>query len=302
MKLQKIQAFLFTIVALFTISCGDEKTLTDTLNEDQQATSGKEKIEISEEVFKDIIQGIPSPLEISALIKESGAEFNTAILNDADNTKNYTTNYKRALNLGILGADLGYINIYNKTSTSLGYLASLKGLADDLRVGQFFDFSTIRRLAMNSGDIDSLLNITTAGFEDMNNYLVEQGRGDIGVLLLVGGWIEALHIAAEIAKTSQDPKLLERVGEQKITLDELQLLLQVYQDDINIGKLTDDFQTLKAEFDKVEISYEYAEPEMKEVNGILVVVDNSRSIVNMTPEQFQNIIMIVENIRNKMIN
>lgn len=302
MKVVKIQGFILMALLLFSVGCGNEPTLTDALNEEADTTSGKVRVDISEDVFKDIIRGIPSPLEISALIKESGAEYNADILNNTDNTDHYNTNYKRAINLGILGADLGYINIYNKTSASLGYLASLKSLADDLRVGQFFDFSTIRRLASNSGDIDSLLNITTAGFEDMNNYLVEQGRGDIGVLLLVGGWIEALHIASEVAKRSKDDRLLERVGEQKITLDELTLLLQVYQDDVNIGKLTEEFDQLKMEFDKVEITYEYAEPEMKEVDGMLVVVDNSKSVVNMSTEQFQTISTVVEEIRDKMIN
>src|SRR5687768_1496297 len=66
---------------------------------------------ISGEV-NDILHRIPSPLEISVLLKESGRKYNAGFLNAPDNLSRYNTNYKRALNLGIYGTDLGYTNIY----------------------------------------------------------------------------------------------------------------------------------------------------------------------------------------------
>ncbi len=300
--MNRVVVLLSLAVLLFSIACNEEKTLEDSLNEQENsAAEVKKAVDISEEVFKDIIKGIPSPLEISALIKESGVPYEESMLNSADNLENYSTNYSRALNLGILGADLGYINMYEKTTTSIGYLQAIKSLADDLKVGQFFDFSTIKRLATNSSNIDSLLNITTTGFEEMNHYLVEQKRGDVGVLILVGGWLEALHIAIEVAKRNDNPELFERVGEQKITLNEIKLLVEVYQDNPSIGQLADDFSNLKAAFDEVTISYVYEEPEMMEVDGVLMVVDKSSSKIEMTSQQFENIDQIVQQIRSKII-
>src|SRR5260221_14777179 len=69
---------------------------------------------IDEEVINSILQPIPSPLEISVLLKQSGTKYNSAILNSSDNLPQYNRHYKKALNLGIYGTDLGYTNIYQQ--------------------------------------------------------------------------------------------------------------------------------------------------------------------------------------------
>ena len=50
-------------------------------------------------------------MEITMLIKEGGAVYDKQELNDHNNVSNYTTNFKKALNLGVYGTDLGYANI-----------------------------------------------------------------------------------------------------------------------------------------------------------------------------------------------
>ncbi len=292
---------IYTGLLFLTMACQEEKTLEHTLNEQTNHELGKQNIEISKEVFNDIVKGIPSPLEISALIKESGVDYDEDILNATDNKELYNTNFKKAFNLGVFGADLGYINLYDKTGASLKYLTAIKGLADDLNVGQFFNLSMIKKMANNNGNIDTLLNLSTQSFNEMNAYLIDQGRGDIGVVMLAGGWIEALHIAIKAGQKKNDAAIIERVGEQKITLNELKLLLEAYQNDPNIGKLSEQFDELKSKYDEVTINYEYAEPEMKEVDGMLMIVDNSTSKVEMTSEEFEAIAEVVSSIRSNII-
>src|SRR5688500_16085180 len=126
---------------------------------------------ISEEVIGDILQSIPSPLEISVLLKESGKKYNSGYLNSADNTSRYNSNYKKALNLGVYGTDLGYTNIYEQNQDGVKYMASIKELANGLNIGQFFEIETIGRLATNSNNLDSLLLITTQNFNKINHHL-----------------------------------------------------------------------------------------------------------------------------------
>src|SRR5690606_14108032 len=103
---------------------------------------------------------IPSPVEMSALLRAIGVEFQGDILNHTANADKYTTVYKQAINLGIYGADLGYINMYEKTGSSLNYLNAVKTVADQIKVGQFFDFTTLKRLSNNKKNVDSLTYIT----------------------------------------------------------------------------------------------------------------------------------------------
>lgn len=259
---------------------------------------------ISEEVIGDILQQIPSPLEISVLLKETDKKYNAGYLNSPDNISKYNSNYSKALNLGIYGTDLGYTNLYEQNQDGLKYIASIKNLADGLSIGQFFDVETIGRLASNSKNLDSLLLITTQNFNTINHYLQTQSRANLSVLLLTGGWLEALHITCQVAKSNPDNKQLqETIGEQKIILENIQLLLSFYKDrDPNMASLLTDMEALKAIYDKVNITYTYKESTFEIVDGVMVIKDNSSSTIEITPSDIDNIRTHVENIRNKIIS
>jgi len=255
---------------------------------------------ISDEAIGEIMRSIPSPIEISMLIKESGSDYDNAMLNSEDNYRNYSSSFKKALNLGIYGADLGYINIYEKNTDALAYLSAIKSLADELNIGQFYDFNTIKRLASNTNNIDSLLLITTMNMERINTFLHEQKRSEQCVLILVGGWMEAVHISCEVYKKTKKAEILEKIGEQKIVLDQLVLLLSNYKEQGNIAFLAGELQKLKAVYDKITISYTYSESKMEEVDGVLMIVNESTSKVNITPEQAEEISKILETLRTKI--
>jgi hypothetical protein len=256
---------------------------------------------VSKEILKDIIQSIPSPLEISSLIKAKGAKYDKSLLNSRDNIAMYNTNYRRALNLGIYSTDLGYANIYSQTQDALMYLDAVKVTADGLNIGHFFDFSTIKRLATNSNNLDSLLLITTQNFEKINGYLTDNDRSQLSILILTGGWLEALYLTCEVAKKYPDDTFRERIGEQKVILDQLLLLLSYYNQDPNMQSLINDLTELQKNYEKVTVTYTYKESTMKEVNGVLMVVDNSTSSTTVTDEDLRNIYQTTTSIRKKII-
>ncbi len=57
----------------------------------------------------------------------------------------------------------------------------------------------------------------------------------------------------------------------------------------------------KEVFDQVEITYEMGEPETVEKDGMVMIVQNEKSIVQITDEQLQQIINKTEEVRNKLI-
>jgi hypothetical protein len=293
-------AFLLAILT----ACGsggktDEQAMLNSLD-----SAGAQGPHISEGVIDDLLQEIPSPLEISVLLKESGKKYNVDYLNSADNISKYNNNYQKAMNLGIYGTDLGYTNIYEKNTDGIKYMTSIKSLADDLNIGQFFDLETISRLATNSKNLDSLLLITTQNFNNINHYFQTQNRSNLSVLLLTGGWLEAMHITCNVA--ANDPKnneLNEKVGEQKIILEKILKLLSFYKDtDQHMASLLSDLEGLKQVFDKVNITYTYKESTFEVVDGVMVIKDNSTTTVDITPEQVTEIKNISSSIRNKIIS
>jgi hypothetical protein len=294
---------LVLIIALLT-ACGsgkktDEKAFLESLD-----SAKSEGPTISEAVIGDILQQIPSPLEISVLLKESGKKYNISYLNSPDNLSKYNSNYKKALNLGIYGTDLGYTNIYEQNQDGVKYMATIKGLADGLNIGQFFDIETIGRLATNSKNLDSLLLITTQNFNNINHYLQTQSRSNLSVLLLTGGWLEAMHITCNVAGSDPDNKeLQEKIGEQKVILENIILLLSFYKDsDQNMASLLTDMEGLKKAFDKVNITYTYKESTFEVKDGVMVIKDNSTTTIDIKPENITEIRTISSAIRNKIIS
>ena len=288
------------LLGLFTACSSPNKS------EDEAFAEALENTELEDQVVSgevnEILQRIPSPLEISVLLKNSGKRYDAAFLNSPDNLSRYNTNYKRALNLGIYGTDLGYTNIYEQSQDGIRYMSTIKDLANELNIGQFFEMETIARLVSNSNNLDSLLLITTQNFNTINHYLQNQNRSHLSVLFLTGGWLEALHITCEVAKANPDnSQLQETIGGQKIILENIIHLLSFYKDnDRSMASLLQDMEQLKQSFDNVTITTIYKPSTFEVIDGVMVVKDNSSSTIKITEADIQNIRSVTENIRRKI--
>ena len=291
------------LLVVLLMACGSGNK-----NEDQALLDALENTDLENEVISgevnDILHRIPSPLEISVLLKQTGKKYNAEFLNSPQNLSRYNTNYKRAINLGIYGTDLGYTNIYEQSQDGIRYMSTIKDLANELNIGQFFEMETIGRLVSNSENLDSLLLITTQNFNSINHYLQSQNRSHLSVLFLTGGWLEALHITCEVAKTNpNNEQLQETIGAQKIILDNILHLLSFYREnDQNMASLMTDLEGLKQSFDKVTITTIYKPSTFEVVDGVMVVKDNSSSTVEITQADIDSIGSITQNIRTKIIS
>jgi hypothetical protein len=293
---------IFFAAACLLFGCTNENKTNEALLSQHKDLSTVRTEKISDKMISDIIKSIPSSIETSTLIKQSGGIYNITLLNSPDKSeRNYSTNYKKAINLGVYGTDLGYVNIYNQSKDALNYLSCIQGLAEELKVGQFFDYETFRRMAANNSNMDSLLYLTIANFENINNFLYEQNRANHSVLMLTGGWLEALYISCKVVKSNRNKDLQEKIGEQKIVLEKILLLLSNYHEDENIYNLSVSLKQLQKVYDKVKINYSYKESQMEEINGKYVMNDKSESTVEITDAQLEEVHSVVESIRNEII-
>jgi hypothetical protein len=192
--------------------------------------------------------------------------------------------------------------MYNKTSAVIDYISAIKTLADGIKVGQFFDFTTLKRLATNNQNLDSLMYISVHSFNQMDKYLHSNNRSNLSALIITGVWIEGLYLGTQVAKETTNDQLAERIGEQKLTLNELILILDVYRKDKQYAKLLDELQLIKDQYQNVNIKTIKGEPEMIEENGILTIIQNDKSVVEITPDQLTKIINTTEEVRNRLIS
>ena len=292
---------LLLSLALIT-SCQSKKgKLSDAVFDVPDSLEFAADLQISEEALDEIVQNVSSPIEMAALIKEIGTPFSIDYLATTGYIDRYNTSYQMALSLGIFGADLGYLNIYDKNTQIVDYIASINRLADGIRVGQFFDFATLKRLASSRENMDSLMYISIHSFNKMDSYLRETQRGHLSALMITGIWVEGMYLATQVAKENPDPALYNRIGEQKLNMSNLFLILNAYSSQKQIRELIEVLNEIKVEFDQVEITYKMSEPETVEMDGMIMIVQNEKSIVHITDEQMAKIIRKTEEVRNKLI-
>src|SRR6185312_9698603 len=241
-------------------------------------------LKINNQIFS-----IPSPIQTAMPIKKSGFPYNKEMLNSSDNYSKYDTKFKKALNLGIYGADLGYISLYDQTQDALSYLASIEKLATDVGVSDMFNATLVKRFQNNMGKQDSLLAMVSEAFRRSDAYFKDNKQNDISSLVLVGGWIESLYFAVQANNSGKinAKEVVTRIAEQKISLQNLVKMLQPYSDRPEYAKLSKDLSTLADTFENVEFVYNYVPPTVDAKNKVTSI--NSTSTVQISPELLKQI-------------
>ncbi len=301
--------FLNSIIFIFIVVMSFAITLNSCKNDDDEDINFSDTAEynnspvINEDAINEIISSFSSPVEMAALMKSLEEPFSKKYLVDPAETEDYDTNNKKAFALGVLSADLGYLNVYERTNLIVQYLSAIKRLSDDLRVSQFFDFQSLKRLATSNDNIDSLQFLSVQSFRDMDQYLRQSGRSNLSLLAITGVWLESLYLLTQVAdEQDKASDLKERIGEQKILFNLLYPIITIYEDDPYFSDLSKDFKELQNIFEQVEISYQVGDPETVVIDGHVTIIQNEQSIVKMTDEQLEQIILLTEKIRNKLIN
>lgn len=255
----------------------------------------EEAEKLSAEAIADISRNIASPVEMANLLLMLDVPFSSSYLASSIDPNKRATANEKALALGILGADLGYLNMYGMTGTSVNMLSSIKKLSEEISVGQFFDFETIKRLSLNKNDLDSLLFLSIDSYTQIDEYLRNNDRGHLSALMIIGVWLEGQYLATQVVNEYPDPILRDRIGEQKIILNDLMLLAAPYCNrDPQFGDLCDYLEEIKSAFRGVNITFTMGDPISEEVNGALVVTQTETSEVEMTDQQLEEIIAVTK--------
>jgi len=301
----------YAVLAIFVfviVSCSDSSSTKKTFEQIVQEGNVIDTISTDEtENFETmmVLQNISSsPIEMAALLLATGVPFNENYITSIEGINRYNTDFKRAINLGIFGADLGYMNMYKKTGPVITNMKAISKLSEELRVQQFFDFKTIRRLATNNENLDSLMFLSVSSFNNMDAHLQKTGRSEISALIISGTWLEGMYIATQVVKSAKkNDEVVERIGEQRQIVDNLTDLLAFYR---NRDPM---FETIYQQFIKIQASFEgitktivQGKPEQMEMDGIIIYMQNETSIVDVPPKTLKNIISVIEEVREVIIN
>jgi len=250
--------------------------------------------------FENSLFPLPSPYQAATLIKKKNISFDENITSSLDNYNKLTTAFKKALNLGVYGTDLSYLNMYDRTPESISYLSVIKKLSDQLGISSSFDESFFASVENNINNKDSILILLSKTYRSTDSYLRVNDRKNIGALILAGGWVESLYILTKIGKSTNDREIINRIGEQKHPLDNLiEILTPYYYKSQEFSTLIDGLIDLAYDFDGVIFTYSYKEPRVDVDNKIMYI--NSESRVVMSEYHIETVSKKIEAIRKQII-
>ncbi len=223
-----------------------------------EAESEKNDQNISKEkkLVEKIFYNIPSPLEMAKIARDAGMEFNNELMNPIEHNQSYIDQTKQALNLGVYGADLSYSRIFDQVQKSVNYLSAIRELTEALQIPQDHGNFAIDKLEKHIDNRDSLLHIITEIYGDVDNYLKENNRSLVAVMIITGGWVEGNYLAINSMDFNNPNKeVIKRIGEQKLALESLVKLVEPHvRKEHKSADILNELKELRKLYNKVKVT------------------------------------------------
>lgn len=249
---------------------------------------------------QNVFYSIPSPIQLGQFLKRSGASYDIKVLNSLDNASKYSSTTKKALNLGVYGADLSYSAIFNQTQEIQSYLNSSKKLAEDLGISNSFSKETIKRMETNIANKDSVLQIISEIFLNSNESLKDNDQSGISSLVITGGFIEGLYVGTHVAKTvKKNEGIITRIAELKGSLNNLITILSLEKQNADIVDVINDLKSIKEVYDEMLVTESKAVAKADTTKNTMTIGGSAH--YSLSKEQLEKITVKAESIRAKII-
>ncbi|MDF1672364.1 MAG: hypothetical protein P1U41_02600 [Vicingaceae bacterium] len=290
-----VTLLMVTPLVLLT-SCGGDDPIEEPMEEVVE--------EVVEETNEEYYQ-IPSPDEMFGFIKESGLKFNGELLNDIQSSTSYTEPTKQAMNFGVYSADLAYTAAYEEFNETTKYFGTVQKMAEPIGISAAFDKTLIERAQSNLDNADSLVAITNTSYFSVVDYLDQNEQGDKLGIIAASGWLETVYIVANTANYDSDKLAVDRLADQRLTLDNLLDYFTKYEDKEETKEMMGWLRELEVVFAQKEVAEENSGSGIslkKKDNGKMVLGSSSEDKTSISKEQFNAIKDKVNEIRNKIIS
>lgn len=294
-QIKLASAILIATPLLLITSCGGDEPIEEPIEEVVE--------EVVEERNEEYYQ-IPSPDEMFGFIKESGLKYNGELLNSIQSVDSYTDPTKKAMNFGIYSADLAYTAAYEEFNETTKYFGTVQKMAEPIGISSAFDKSLIERAQNNLNNADSLVAITNTSYFSVVDYLDQNQQGDKLGIIAASGWLETVYIVANSANFDSDKAAVDRVADQRLTLDNLLDYFAKYEDKEETKEMMGWLKELEVVFavKADEGASTGSGISFKKKDDGKMVLGGSSEKKSISKEQFEAIKNKVNEIRNKIVS
>lgn len=206
--------------------------------------------------FDFALANIPSPVGMMNEVSKWGEPYNNELFNDTKKSNTYSSEFSKAINLGIYNTDLSFAMVNDKGADVLKYMRTVLVLSDALGLKGAVDQMVGKRAEKNLANKDSLLAILDEIFVKSDSYLRTNERVFTAASVFAGSWIESLYLTGKIAENSTNVDVKKRaythLWEQRFHLGNLIALLDEYKDKKDATALSNEFKTIHQEINVIK--------------------------------------------------
>lgn len=291
---------LLTTVILISFSCRQKTAekfifnpVFSTLSED---SSGSTDRETKYETY----YGLLTPVEICSIFNRLGVTYDNAALNPVSNSDSYMSIAKTAVNTGIYGVDFGYLKMFGLGQDVINYMVTIRRMSNRLGIPDYLMLNPLRQIESDIADPDTVTALMGKAFSNLEDHLMRNERESIAGLILMGGWVEAMFIATQLAYDHEnpDPVVIQKIAEQKYTLKSLLSFMKNYYDDPVVVYYTKKLKYLNNYFDSFDI---YFKPGDLEIDTLRKVLRSSGADMTITLPTLDMIKDYVAKLRTEMV-
>ena len=178
-------------------------------------------------------------------------------------------------------------------------MKNVNKLLDKLGLMDAFDKATLDRIKKNIDNKDSLLQLVSGTYRDCDLYLKNNKMDDVGALIVTGGWLESMHLAVNTVGDKPNKDVLNRIAEQKLSIDNLLEMIGMHTSDDDIMFLFNKLNEIKEQYDKVTFKYTFVKPETDNANKITTI--KSITEPQISDEVYKSISEKITSLRNSIV-
>lgn len=230
---------------------------------------------------------LPLSVDVYKFLKSKKIGYNLLLMHKIKMQDKYFTEVKRAFVLGIYSSDLAYAAINEQSKDAVDYFGVSIELANKLDIQDSYNSKTLDRAYDNLNNEDSLSYIAGESYWKSCSNLERNKRANILPFVIVGSWVESMHILTRNC-----------IGSPPETGLFIELFQQLKHLDKLIAFLSDTSSGVESSGSKAEI--ENMLIRLKSIQEKYNKIDSS-NVAALGLSQFKDVIFQIEDFRNTML-
>jgi hypothetical protein len=276
--MRHIKSLLIASVSLALFACGGSKeqeihetaeTVTPVKDTTPVTVTDTTKFK-----FDFAIANIPSPANSMNEIVKWGHAYDNSIFNHSKNIEKYTSEYQKAINLGVYNIDMAYAMVSDNGEDVIKYMKNVMMLSDALGLKAAVNSMVGKRAENNISNRDSLFKILDEIFVKSDEYLRTNERVYTAANIFAGSWVESLYIVSEIGTKTTDANVKSQVHkylwDQRFYLGNIITLLDDYRDKKETADLIAELKPIHEEINAVKDPKEMNDAKFKSISEKII--------------------------------